>query len=693
VVARAATIVALSSLALLCAAGPAATPAPKPRPSVVLITLDTTRADRLGCYGRKDAGTPNLDKLAAAGVRFSDAWSPAPITLPAHLSMMTGCTPVTHGVRDNGDTRYSGRIPTLANRFAANGYRTAAVVSASVLDSIWGANAGFGVYDDRFEGKAERSGAATTTRALELIGASTDPIFLWVHYYDPHWKYEPPAPFADRFKSDPYQGEIASVDFEVGRLLAGLEKSGRKTIVVVAADHGEGLGEHGERTHGIFTYRSTLRVPLLIVGPGIPAGRVVGEPVSLVDIAPTVAALAGLLPATIEDGISLAGVILRGEAAPSKREIYYESMLPFDSFGWVPPRGDTDGRYAFIDLPKKEVYDLRSDPGQTKNLYAAADPLSASLVRRFDELAAGLAERAGVGSPVQPTDEQRAKLASLGYLPGLSGKSGTPTLDPKDVFELADQVDRAKELHESGRYDETIAAADAILKRNPENVPAITVRGQALLSQKRYREAASAFGNARARNPGIAVVRFDLGSSLAGAGDTAKAEAEWRKAIELEPHFAEPRVSLIAALLARSEIENALAASKAAADSGAESPELSFEIGMTYARTGDLPSAEKWFQSAVRLRPAYAEALANLGRIAYEAGRIEDALDRYGAAHRAAPAESTYLKTAAAILLQDKGDPQAALAAFRAALAVERDAGEKARLEAVIAELSKATKP
>jgi len=247
--------------------------------------------------------------------------------------------------------------------------------------------------------------------------------------------------------------------------------------------------------------------------------------------------------------------------------------------------------------------------------------------------------------------------------------------------------------NETARTAATMAAADAILKRNSENVPALTVRGQALLSQKRYREAAAAFATVVAKNPSIAGVRFDLGSSLAGAGDTAKAEAEWQKAIELEPHFAEPRVSLIAAALARGETEKAVALSKAATDSGAESPELSFEIGMTYANSGDLAAAEKWFQSAVRLRPAYAEALGNLGRIAYASGRVDEALIRYSTASRAAPDDSTYLKTAAAILLQDRHDLKGALAAFRGALAVERDPGERARLEAVIAELSKAAKP
>jgi len=682
---------ALSLHALTASAAPAPAPKAQPRPSVVLITLDTVRADRLGCYGRAGAGTPNLDRLAASGVRFDDAWSPVPITLPSHLSMMTGCTPVTHGVRDNGVARYDGRIPTLATRFAARGYRTVAVVSASVLDSIWGANSGFAIYDERFDGKAERAGAAATNRAIELVNSTSEPLFLWVHYFDAHWPYEPPPSFAERFPGDPYQGEIASVDFEIGRLVAGLAKAGRKPIIVVAGDHGEGLGEHGERTHGIFTYRSTLRVPFLIAGPGMAGGRVVREPVSLLDLAPTVAAIVGLAPAKLEDGVSLAATVLRGVAAPASRAIYYESMLPFDSYGWVPPRGATDGRHAFIELPSREVYDLRSDPGETKNLYDAASPLSTSLVRRFDTVTSGLSERAGQGDPVQITDEQRAKLGSLGYLSGASSSAAAPTLDPKDVVGLADQVDKALELHANGKFDEAIAIADRVLTRNPENVPALSVRGQALLSQKRYREAAAAFASIVARNPSIAVVRFDLGSSLAGSGDAAKAEVEWRKAIELTPHFAEPRASLIAAYRTRGDTAAALALAKEAAGSGAESAELSLEIGLAYATSGDLISAERWFDSAVRLRPTYAEALGNLGNVAYAQGRIDDALARYRAAAKAAPGDSTFLKQTAAILLNDRNDPDGALAAFRAALAVERDPAESQKLAAVISGLAHRT--
>jgi arylsulfatase A-like enzyme/Flp pilus assembly protein TadD len=626
---------------------------PADRPNVVLVTLDTTRADRLGCYGRANAGTPNLDRLAARGVRFADAWSVVPITLPSHLSMMTGCTPVAHGVRDNGDTRYDGRIPTLADRFAAVGYRTAAVVSATVLDSHWGASTGFGVYDDRFGGNKERSAAATTTRALEILASSTEPFFLWVHYFDPHQRYDPPAPFAARYPDDPYQGEIASVDFELGRLLAALEKTARKSIVVVVADHGESLGEHGERTHGIFTYRSTLSVPFLIIGPGIPAGRVVSDPVSIVDLAPTVAELAGLSSAKLQDGISLARVVLRGEAAPRARSLYFESMLPYDSYGWVAPRGFTDGRYAFIDLPTREVYDLRSDPAQARNLYSAVDPLSKSLAVRFERLTADLAKHTGQGTPTTLTDDQRANLSSLGYLTGVPPGPDAPTLDPKDVVDLADRIEEATRLHHAGHFDEAIAMADAILVRNPKNVRALSIRGQALLAKKRYREAVVAFVEVVRMTPTIAVNRWDLGSSLAGAGERAKAEAEWRKAIELEPQLAEPYVSLIASYRGRGEAAQAVAVAKQAAASAAENAELDFEMGLAYAASGDTTTAKRWLESAVRLRPAHAQALAQLGRIAQDQGQVDEALAKY-----------------------------------RAALAAERDPAERARLGAIIASLS-----
>jgi len=438
-------------------------------------------------------------------------------------------------------------------------------------------------------------------------------------------------------------------------LFAGLDKAKRKSIVIVVADHGESLGEHGERTHGIFTYRSTLSVPFLIAGPGIPAGRVVSEPVAIIDIAPTVAELTGLPSAKLEDGISLARTIRRGEAAPRSRAIYFESMLPFYSYGWVAPRGEADGRYTYIELPKKEVYDLRGDPGQLKNLFTSTDPLSASLTRRFARLTAGLAKHEGQGAPAVLTEEKLAQLSSLGYLPGVPSGPAAPTLDPKDVVDLADRVLDATQLQRNGRFDEAIAMVDQILLRNPENVRARAVRGQALLSQKRFREAVVAFLEIVALAPTVGTYRTDLGSSLAGAGELAKAEAEWRKAIELEPHLADPRAKLIAAHLQKGETAKAVAAAKDSAASGAESAELDLEIGLAYASSGDVATAQRFLESALRLRPAYAKALATLGRIARDQGRIDDALLRY-----------------------------------RAALEAERDPKERARLAAIVSELSRA---
>ena len=661
------------------------------RTSVLLITLDTTRPDRLGCYGAAGNPTPNLDALAASGIRFDDAWTPVPVTLPSHTTMMTGCYPIVHGVRDNGDTRYDGRIPTLARRFTGAGYKTAAVVSASVLDSVWGLTDGFEIYLDRLDEGGETRADRTADRALDLIASLPRPFFLWVHFYDAHWKYDPPPAFAARYERDPYQGEIAFVDSQVGRLVEALKRKGEPVVVVAVGDHAEALREHGEKTHGILTYRSTLRVPLLVSGPGIPAGRTFGSPVSLIDLAPTLAEMTGLPAAKIQDGVSLAPV-LRGTASSpgAPRWLYYESLLPFNSFGWVPPRGATDGKYAFIELPKRELYDLRSDPSEAKNLYVDGDSLSGQVARRFEMVSNALAQRAGQGQPVPPSEEERRRLASLGYLTGLSSHTGTPTLDPKDVIDIAEKVDDAKEHHAAGRETEALAVADAVLQRNPENVPALSIRGQAYLSMKRYREAVSTFRKALERNGNIAVLRFDLGSSLAGLGSDALAEEEWNAAIRIDPHFAEPRASLLSTRLERKDIPGAIRIAKEAISSGARSAELEFEIGLAFATSGDLKTARAHFKEAVVLRPGYVEALANLGQIDYSEKRIDEAISDFRQAIRSSGGQSHLRKTLAAILLDERHDLPGALTEFRAALEVEPDPEERERLRSLISELDRA---
>lgn len=674
---------------LAASAGGASRPAP--RPDVVLVTVDTTRADRIGCYGRKEAGTPRLDALAQAGVRFDAAWSPVPVTLPAHVSMMTGAWPPVHGVRDNGDTRFDGRVAPLAMRFREAGFSTAAVVSAAVLDRVWGLDAGFATYDDLLGGRGERTAADATARALSIAKGLKRPFFLWVHYYDPHWPYAPPSPYRERYATDPYQGEIATMDAEIGRLLDGLAGLGSRPVVAVAGDHGEGLGDHGERTHGLFTYRSTLRVPLLLAGPGLPRGRVVDEPVSLVDLAPTLAALAGLPPSKPVDGESLLPRLGSDPSSSPPRWLYYESMLPFNSFGWVPPRGVTDGRWSYIELPRREVFDLRVDPAQAKNLWRDDDPLGASLRRRFDEAAGDLAGRAAAGSPVPLSAEERARLASLGYLGGLSSKgTAEPTLDPKDVVDLFDKSDQARDLSEKGKHGEALALADEIVGRNPENVPALSIRGRSLAALGRHREAVAVFRDVLARNDGLAIVHFNLGSSLEALDRRSDAEASWTRATRLEPRFAEPRAKLISSRLEVGDLPGAMEVVRASEEAGAESAEVFFMSGLARAQSGDMKGARRGFERAVGLRPGFVEALGNLARIDYQEGKVDAAVAGYRSAIAASGGRNGALRKILGALLLERGDPSGALSEFRGALAVETDGAERARLGEIVGELEAA---
>ena len=373
--------------AVLLAAAAAAAAA---KPSVLLITLDTTRADRVGCYGYAPARTPAMDALAADGVRFDRALSPAPLTLPAHASILSGRVPRRHGVRDNALFRLDAKVPLVQEAFRARGYATAAFVSAAVLDRALGLARGFAVYDDAMRGaseSAERTADRTVDAAYAYLDGVHGPFFLWVHLYDPHFPYAPPEPFASRFKDRLYDGEIAFMDQEIARLVAKARTKAPALIVAVAGDHGESLGEHGEDGHGIFVYQATQRVPLLVSGPGVPKGRVVSGTVGLVDLAPTLAALCGLSGPKEPDGRSLAAAWEdRPEGAARDYEV--ESYFPLFSYGWAPLRALVRGSTKFIDAPRPEMYDLVSDPAEKMNVRVSrkdqADTLSRALFDRIE---------------------------------------------------------------------------------------------------------------------------------------------------------------------------------------------------------------------------------------------------------------------------------------------------------------------
>ena len=413
------------------------------RLNLVVVTLDTTRADRIGAYrDARAAATPALDRLAREGVLFEDATSPAPLTLPAHCTIFTGRLPPTHGVHDNVE-RLDAAPPTLASVLRARNYKTGAFVGSVVLARSRGLSSGFDTYDDdiRWQGtshRPRRRADAVVDRALRMIGeAKSTPFFVWLHFYDAHAPYEATAPFAQAHAGRLYEAAIASVDAQIGRLRAHLDRQDltKRTVIVVIGDHGEGLGDHGELTHGLFVYQSVLRVPFIIRAPAIAPGRRVGIAVSSADLAPTVLELLGVPPIEGLDGRSLVPVLRRAvsDAAP---DVYAENLYT-RRFAWSEMRAIRSGSLKLIDKARPELYDVERDPGEIHDLSAERPAVVAALARRLaswqNRLAASAHPRRERGAPV--TADARA-LLSLGYVSegrmSAGAQDGPSDSDPRD---------------------------------------------------------------------------------------------------------------------------------------------------------------------------------------------------------------------------------------------------------------------
>ena len=453
---------------------------PRERPqSAVLVSIDTLRADRVGCYGRADAGTPALDRLARSGTRFADASAPSPVTLPSHASLFTGLDPLRHRVRHNGRFALDAKSATLAEGLARAGLRAGAFVGSVVLAERFGLARGFERYTSPPTRSApaifylgQRPAAEVNADALDWIdGLGDAPFFLFVHYMEPHSPFEPPEPERSRFAGDPYQGEVAAADRALGELLEGLEARGRlrEALVIAVGDHGESLGDHGELAHGLFLYQSTLRVPLIAAGPGVRAGRVVEEPVGLVDMAPTLLEALGAAPLPSPDGRSL-WPALGGEPLPADRRLYAETFLPRYDHGWSELRALRRGPLKYVEAPRPELYSLESDPAEARNLLEAEPDLAGELA---GELARRVArhERSGSGpAPAPPTAAERAALDALGYLPG--AHTGGGRVDPKDRVREAAALNRAAQLVQQGQHAEAVRLLRELIRRDPQHLEA-----------------------------------------------------------------------------------------------------------------------------------------------------------------------------------------------------------------------------
>lgn len=447
-------------------------PATATAPSVLLITLDTTRADKLGVYGNKSGLTPSLDALASRCTLFEHCYASIPQTFPSHLTIFSGWDPDRHGVRKNMETFVPQNVPLLAEAFKGGGYETGAFISSMVLLGRFGMGRGFDAYDsDFFDPKHpevnERRSDETCTRAWRWIQARRKPWFCWIHLYDPHYPYAPPEPYASRYKSQPYDGEIAYMDSALGGLFSRLNEEGllNEAMIVICGDHGESLGEHGEETHSIFLYDATTRVPFLVHMPGQLEARRVKETVGLVDVAPTIRDLCGLASAPDCDGVSLRP-LLDGRSWP-ERPVYVESLEALYSFGWAPLYARIEGHYKFILAPRPELYDVAKDPKELINLYSAD---TARAKQMNEALRARLkAAKPLKGEKVRLDSEEMKSLQSLGYISGTTGESGATYRDPKDGIEVMNLHMKGMDFYVAGKLSEAAAVFEAIMQKDPRN--------------------------------------------------------------------------------------------------------------------------------------------------------------------------------------------------------------------------------
>lgn len=640
---------------------------------VILVTIDTLRADRLGSYGSRLGLTPALDRFAGTAARFTAAVTQAPLTLPAHATILTGLHPARHGVRTNDGFRLDAGVPTLAEALRGRGYATGAFIGGYPLQSAAGLTRGFDTYDDDFlrtPGAVERPADEVVRAALAWIEPRRGaPFFAWLHLFDPHSPYSPPAPFAAAHANAPYDGEVAYTDAAVGRLFERLQHldvlSG--STVIVVADHGESLGEHGERTHGTFLYDATVRVPLLVKLPGAAAAIVVETPVETTDLAGTIAALAGAeLPG---DGISLLPLIRASGGMPGdpERAAYSESYYQNVLLGWSPLRAVRTARWKYIEAPRPELYDLAADPGELNNRIADRAALASGLRRALPPLS----------ESARPTDagaagrEASDRLRSLGYVSGSTAPTpGARAVDPKDRVEvwaaIEDGIDRVDREPAAAReafaralrldpgnglamkyladisfragnlaqartgYRRAIAAGfhhpDAFV-----NLAAIAER------QGRPDEARDALAEAVRLSPSDADAWNRLGLLEAGRGAVAPAREAFARAIAAAPGRAEAHYNL--AIVERRAGNEAAAQAhlRDAVERNPAYPEAWYELGTGLLLARQPEQAIEAYRKALAERPDYAEALFGAARAALDLGRLDEARRDYQRFIRTAP--------------------------------------------------------
>lgn len=645
--------------------------------NILLITIDTLRADRLGAYGFKEISTPNIDGLAKDGILFEDATSHVPLTLPSHTSIMTGLFPSNHGVHDNGGFHVSASQQTIAELLKQKGFRTGAFVGAFVLDSSWGLNQGFDTYFDHFElPKEERVGLASIQRKADDVFKNAkewldknqkERFFLWVHFYDPHSPYEPPETFDRLYPGRPYIAEIAYTDSVVGKLLSHVKNLGLrdKTIILLAGDHGESLGEHNESTHAFFVYDATLHVPMILSVPDHKfQGKRISRQARLVDVAPTILQLAGVgVPENIQ-GRSLLHYIFGSESEENPAS-YAECYYPQFHFGWSRLLSLRNGNYKYIDTSKPELYDLKNDPKELNNLYSAKHDIAMKMKAELKKIENTRSAEATM-QPGAIDDETHEKLASLGYVGAFGGSVDTDSEnlpDPKDKIDLFNMMSDARDASLSGKSDEAIQQLNELLKLDPKIVDGYFLLGNEYFRAAHYEEAVDAFKKALElkpdydfavinlantyrkmgkiddallgfeyflkKNPDNVQVLGRIGELQLARNDPDEAMVYFDRALKVDPKTSWIYNSKGAALLQKHQIQEAESSFRKALELNPKINMVHFNLAQIFEMRGSDAEAQQEYLKELEIAPKNYKASFNLGRSYLKSGKSSEAINYF----------------------------------------------------------------
>jgi arylsulfatase A-like enzyme/Tfp pilus assembly protein PilF len=641
-----AAIVAVLLLAVgYCAWNRAPATAPAARPTnILLITLDTVRADRIGAYGYAAAKTPNLDSLARDGVRFDDAAAAAPITGPAHAALFTGRYPGRLGVRDNASTPLPTDATTLAQVLSGRGFATGGFIGAFILDKPYGFAKGFAQFDSGFtrvdsghEANAERRGSLVVDDAVKWIASlpADRPFFAWTHLYDPHAAYLPPEPFATEFAGRPYDGEIAFVDQQIGRLLDALRARNAlsRTLVIAIADHGESLGDHGEDEHGVFLYESVMRIPWIMSGPGLPRGGVIADQVRAVDLFPTLLEALGMSRVEGIDGESLVALLASG-GGTKRPAAYAETWYPRLHYGWSELRSLRADGWKAIDAPRPELYNLKEDPAEQRNVYSLHRQRADGMLEEAARLDREMASAAPATAPAQPDPATLQRLRSLGYV-GVVAKAGNGARGPDPKDRIAERreyrmlMSQAIDDLRARRPAEAVVKLKRLVEINQRAYDLHLMLGQAYEQQGMLAQALGEYELAAILNPDTANPLLSAAEIHIARNDTTAARKRLDEAARLEPNSFD--VALVTGRVREGEgrAPEALAAYEKAAAINPANPRPRTLLVSLATRTRQFDLAEKYLRALLEMGYQPSRTHFGLGRIAEMRGRKDDAVRHY----------------------------------------------------------------